>query len=450
MELDRATLEQLDRDALIELVLTLQARLTAVEAELAALRTEPPTPPPASPASAPAFVRPNRPARSAKPRRKRTLQFARRRDSPTQVIEHVIDTCPDCGTVLVGGEVVRRRQVLDIPRVPVAVIEHVVRRRVCPQCGKAATATLELGDAVVGHHRVSTATMAYIGSLRTVGRLPIRTIQWLLAAVHGLHLSVGGIVGVLAAVAEHGTPRLAQLQQDVRASPVVHADETGWREDGVNGYIWTFSTPELRYFHYAQSRARAEVTAVLGDAYEGTLVSDFYGAYNIHDGSHQRCWVHLLRAIHDLCQLHPDDTELSDWADAIHACYAEAKAVVAQGLSEPARVAARDRLDAALLALVRPGLVAEAPLPQTTLCQRIDRFEDELFEFVLYPDVPPDNNLAERSLRPLVIARKISGGTRSAHGSQVRMALASLFATWLAQGLNPLDACRQMLIAPAL
>lgn len=449
MDLDRDTLERLERAALIELVLALQARLTAVEAELARLRDEPPVPPSSTRATTPPFVRPSRPARTTKPpRRKRTLQFARRRDTPTQSIEHAIDVCPDCGTTLRGGEVVRRRQVLDIPQVPVVVSEHVVRRRVCPYCGRVATPTLDLDGEVVGHHRVSAATMAYIASLRAVGRLPIRTIQWLLDAVHGLHLSVGGIVGVLQAVADRGQATLTQLQAAVRASPVVHADETGWREDGVNGYIWTFSTPALRYFHYAQSRASAEVTTVLGEAYAGTLVSDFYGAYNIHAGSHQRCWVHLLRDIQDLRDRHPDDADLATWAEAVHELYTEAKAVVAQGLSEPERGAARDRLDRALLALVQPGVEADPPLPQTTLCQRIDRFADELFEFVLYPGVPSDNNLAERSLRPLVIARKISGGTRSSQGSRVRMDLASLFGTWHAQGFNPLDACYQMLITP--
>jgi transposase len=72
-----------------------------------------------------------------------------------------------------------------------------------------------------------------------------------------------------------------------------------------------------------------------------------------------------------------------------------------------------------------------------TLCERVEHFLPELFVFVAYPGVPSDNNLAERSVRPLVIARKISGGTRSPKGSSTRMGLASLFGTWMAQGLNP-------------
>ena len=79
--------------------------------------------------------------------------------------------------------------------------------------------------------------------------------------------------------------------------------------------------------------------------------------------------------------------------------------------------------------------------PQHTLCERLERFLPELFVFVAVPGVPAHNNLAERSIRPLVVARKISGGTRSPKGSTTRMGLASLFGTWMAQHLNPFQQC---------
>ncbi len=87
---------------------------------------------------------------------------------------------------------------------------------------------------------------------------------------------------------------------------------------------------------------------------------------------------------------------------------------------------------------------------QGKLCRRIERHIKELLVFVAEPDVPADNNAAERSQRHLVISRKISGGTRSEQGTQSKMTLASLFGTWRAQGLNPLAACRQLLVSPKL
>jgi hypothetical protein len=192
------------------------------------------------------------------------------------------------------------------------------------------------------------------------------------------------------------------------------------------------------------------VQEVLGDPYEGVLVSDFYAGYHCHAGPHQRCWAHLLRDIHDLRAAHPDDGEVAAWAEAVHALYLEAKQVAAGDADFAGRVAARADIERRLSAACAPYWAAGCPAPPATLCQRIDRFLDELFEFVLDPALPSDNNLAERSLRPLVIARKVSGGSRSQEGSEVRMALASLFGTWLAQGRDPFAACHHLLLAPSL
>ena len=82
------------------------------------------------------------------------------------------------------------------------------------------------------------------------------------------------------------------------------------------------------------------------------------------------------------------------------------------------------------------------------LCRRIERHIKELFVFVYYPGTPLDNNAAERSLRHLVISRKISGGTRSGAGSASKTILASFFGTWRAKGLNPFLQCRRLLISP--
>ena len=111
----------------------------------------------------------------------------------------------------------------------------------------------------------------------------------------------------------------------MRGSPVVHADETGWREGGQAGYVWTFSTPTLRYLHSARSRAGAVVREVLGAVYEGVLVSDCYAAYTIHHRPHQRCWPHLLRDLHDVRPAHPADADPAAWADAVHTLDHEGK-----------------------------------------------------------------------------------------------------------------------------
>ena len=185
----------------------------------------------------------------------------------------------------------------------------------------------------------------------------------------------------------------------------------------------------------------------LSESFSGVLVSDCYAAYHHYDGPKQRCWAHLLRDIHDQRTRYPKDAALARWAAAVHRLYEEAKA-----FSHPQaqrRRVAQLALERRLLAIGQPFLADRLAL-QGRLCRRIERHIKELFVFVAEPDVPADNNPAERSLRHLVISRKVSGGTRSEQGTESKMTLASIFGTWRAQGLNPLAACRQLLVSPLL
>jgi transposase len=384
------------------------------------------------------------PASSTKARKRRPHGCARVRGTPTAVVEHPVDQCPACGIRLLGGSVKRRREVIEVVPAPVQIIEHRYLERRCPGCGRRWEPKVELGEVVVGQGRLGQGLVSLIATLREAGRLPLRTIQWYLATVHQLHLSVGAITAALARVAAVGTDAVAAIAAQIRASPTVHADETGWRQNGRNRYVWTFSTPSARSF-VCGGRDKGMVDAALGEDFSGVLVSDFYAAYNHYAGLHQRCWAHLLREIHDLKLLYPADRRLARWAARVYERYRAAVAFCSP--LERERLAAQRQCERRLLADCRPFLEDPAA-PQRRLCLRIQRFLPELFVFVAYPEVPPTNNAAERSLRHLVTSRKISGGSRSAAGTGTRMALATLFGTWRVQGLDPLAACRALLLSP--
>jgi hypothetical protein len=244
---------------------------------------------------------------------------------------------------------------------------------------------------------------------------------------------------------------LNDLLTEIRASPAVQADETGWREDGLNGSIWSVSTPTVRYYEDHHTRSGEVIKHLIGENFGGVLGSDFYAGYNIHQGLHQRCWVHFLRAVHDLKEKYPHDEDLLTWARAVKDISEQAVTWAEHGpdpglsprKESQERQAQQHAFEEQLWRLCQP-YVRTAP-PQHTLCERVEQFLPELFVFVAVPGVPAHNNLAERSVRPLVIARKISGGTRSPKGSQTRMGLASLFGTWVARQLNPFHQCLAVL-----
>ena len=117
-------------------------------------------------------------------RKRRHHGFARRRMTPTETVDHAVEHCPDCGTRLQGGWVHRTREILEVPMTPLRVVEHRFLARDCPLCQKRWVAPCALGDLVVGKQRLGVGLVSLIATLQETGRLPIRTIQWLLDTVY--------------------------------------------------------------------------------------------------------------------------------------------------------------------------------------------------------------------------------------------------------------------------
>lgn len=384
-------------------------------------------------------------------RKQRDTGFARKTDAPTEIVNHVLKRCPDCHRRLLTGWLKRRRQMIDLPPSPAVITEHRTFEFWCSHCRKSVCPKVDLSTKILGNHRVSLRLMSLIANLREQCRLPVGMIQKYFETFHLLHLSQGEIVEILHTVSGLAKPAYEGLTGQIRGSPVVHGDETGWRQNGQNGFLWSFSTPKVKYLVYRKSRGKQVVREVIGDEFEGVLVSDFFGSYNVHLGLHQRCWVHLLRDIKKLAEDYPDHRQLTQWAADVTMLFQTAKDYPGPDQRQyptprtqnQQRVRDQIKFRDWLLKLCYPYLVYQTPM--TTLCKRIDKYADELFTFMIDPRVPPDNNQAERSLRHNVIARKISGGTRSAKGSQTRFTLASLFGSWRLQSKNPLEECFKLL-----
>jgi hypothetical protein len=340
--------------------------------------------------------------------------------------------------------------VIDLPPPqPVEVVEHQVIKRWCPCCNAWRSPTLDLTGQVIGHGRMGVRIIALVAYLVTTLRVPIRRVQSYLRALHQLTLSAGEITELLHQARRMLQPAIDDLKQQARASPILHGDETGWRENGQNGYIWAFSTPgedAVRYYEYDHSRGQVVVKRILDGTFDGHLVSDFYGGYTVYAGKHQRCWVHLLRDLRALTEAHADDADIVGWVQDVRALYDAAQTWLDANPQPPQT--AREPQYLALVTRAHALGLTYAQVkrhPCQALAKRLLRHEDELFQFVLIDGLSADNNLAERSIRPLVVIRKISGGSRSAEGTKTRMGLASLFETWHARHLNPFAECRKLL-----
>jgi transposase len=429
-----------------ELVTQLQKRISSLEEQLGLGG------PPKSGGKRVPQIKANKPVQGEKSKRKkRDLHFCRKREIPTWIVEHKPSACPDCGRILKGGGPKTSRQVIDIKFTPVEVTEHILHSCYCGVCKKRVVANPDLSAEVSGNRRFGHNLTSLIAMLRTEARLPIRSIKTLLQRMHGLRISEGAITNLLNEVAAAGSSQMDEFRDQARSAQVLHADESSWRENGQNGYTWLLSTPNTRVFEYDRHRSYEVAQRIIG-LFTGTLVTDFYYTYNQIASRHQRCWVHFLRDLHDLRE-GANEAE-NRWIDDVIALWQEGVDYQAYCLTKPLfgaslfeRKRKRGDLEERIYELAEPYLDKDPKVCKpATLSKRIAMFLSELFTFVEYPEVPHHNNSAERAIRPVVIARKISGGTRSAKGTATRMTLMSLFSTWKLRGIDPIARCRQLLI----
>jgi len=407
-------------------------------------------PPPSSPS-----IRSVKPKAASRKRKPRHLQFSRRRETATRTVHHVPSSCPDCGRSLSGGGPGRTRQIIDVPPVAVEVIDHVLHDRWCGVCKKRVRARVDFSKWVSGKRRMGHNLTSWIVNLHVGARVPLRTIQSIIKQLYSLHISLGEITDLLGLAARKAASTIETIKEQVRSSPVLHADETGWRQSGEYHCLWSLSTPSVRWFHIDERRTAEVAADLVGENVDRTLVTDFYAAYNRIPGRHQRCWPHFQRDLEKL-RSHPmADKSLLDWIDAVLNLWSEGRKYRPFCRTKPLfggsvfdRKRKRQELERKLYALAEPLLEADPEMvPQATLAKRIGMFLGELFTFVEYPDVPDDNNAAERAIRPAVILRKTCGGTRSPRGTRVKADLLTIIETWKLQGKNPILECNAILTA---
>jgi transposase len=343
------------------------------------------------------------------------------------------DRCPDCGGVL-QGKGVRERTVLDCQPVRVERIVYRVHRACCPHCHRTVQPVppgvlpkCQYGNGLLAH----VALQHYLYGA-TLGQLERQT-----------GIGVGSLIDAMAQLARwlEGVPE--RLIREYRQAPVKHADETPWRTDGANGYAWLFATTHLSIFRFRPSRSAAAVREVFGDkALPGVLVVDRYGGDNRVPCRMQYCYAHLLRDLTDLEKDFPDNPEVSRFVATLAPLLAAAMSL--RGLKLSARQFAKQAK--ALRQHIQAVVHQPARHPAVRTYQ--DIFRDKahrLYHWPVNAHVPADNNLAERELRPLVIARKISFGSQGQRGVRTRETLMTVLHTLRKRSTEPAAAFRSFL-----
>lgn len=318
----------------------------------------------------------------------------------------------------------------------------------CPNCRRRveSRAAEQPPAANLPHGQLGINALVTAAILRVRHRLPLRQIAQLLMDLPQLHVSAGGIVKQLKRLAKWLDGQYQDLIRRMRASPHVHVDETGWRIDGRNFWLWAFTDPVFTLYHVDESRGGKVPLKLLGKAFGGTTVCDFYGAYDRLNGNKQRCLTHLLREVKELGEQDqsfadcPLSRKLSRW------CKQALRLKKRWGeLGDASYEIKASRLEDRL-----ERLIAAADPPQhpdaRRLCKRLSRHRAELTRFLWEEKLDGTNNAAERALRPAVVMRKITGGSRSEAGATAWTKLASLLRTADQRGLGVYDATKKLVM----
>ena len=341
-----------------------------------------------------------------------------------------INICPDCNEELSETQEIRKRTIIDIPLTSQTInTQYDIHRKYCKKCDKIVEPEVPnaLPNSPFGLNLMLFVTFLKIGMA-----LPYNKIQQLLLTMYGLEISEGGLVSILFQIKEEFGDYYQTLEKKMRRVKSKHADESGWRIDGINHNIWLFITEEVALYKIRKSRGSEVPAEVLRKQKDKIITCDGFSAYNklkkLTGCLIQLCWFHILKNSRKHKKNYPEEAAFIH--DKLKEIYALAKSYNHKATDEQV-----EKLKEEIRWLAYPVYKhQEIKGFLNTLLERID----DLFRFTQDKNIAGDNNIAERGLRKAVIIRKISNGSRSDKGAGILEVLLSVVETARLQKQNPL------------
>lgn len=359
--------------------------------------------------------------------------------------------CPHC-----GGPLQQRRRleqtVVELPAAPARTSRLVTWRAYCPQCRKEVRSAhplqASLATGAAGTH-LGPRALGVACALKHQAGLSLAKTALVLRELGGLSVSVGGLAQAFQRVAARLAPDYEALQASLLQSEVIHSDETSWWVGGPQASLWVFCNRLATFYRVVEHRDRATFYEVIPAEWPGVLVSDCLAVYDGATAVQHKCYAHHLKAVR-AAEEAGAPAGPGDFAPLCRRLLHQAMALKAQeaALKAAGEYGARRRgLDLAARALLGEPRADPA---EEALRVRLAKQLDHLFTFLDHPAVEDaTNNLAERQLRPAVIARKVSCGQRTRRGAEAWQVLASLAATCRQRGQSFIDLVAAKMACPA-
>ena len=364
-------------------------------------------------------------------------KWEREQPEPTETVEHSETECPHCKHKL--GKPIRtdRRVIEELPEPqPIKVTEHLIHHYHCKHCHKEIIAKNNVPKGMFGVNAETTAVL-----LRFEDRLPLRKAVNALKR-QGLDITNVCVQNISQRIARSLLPEYNKQIQLLRTSRVVYADETELPVNGKTHWLWTFTGEQQTVYAIRKRRNSTVSEEILGKQYKGIVTSDGHTVYRKIGSEQQRCWAHILRESKEL-------NEQYKWYTCHHNNLTRIFAKLKRFRTNPPPLEKRVELKKKLEQ--ETTLIADAldgHKEYRTFAVKLRNAIPHLFTCLINLFVEPTNNIAERSLRELIVIRKIIGGLRRQNGARTMETIVSMLATWKQQGKNPYQTLKQHLSTP--
>lgn len=321
-----------------------------------------------------------------------------------------------------------QRTVEDIIPARIITTRYIIARRYCRNCRRQVSGIVP--DALP-NERFGLRLMVLVVSLKLLG-LSYQKISYLLQMIFGIRVTESTVNHSITKVSAAFADRYTEMIQELKSESNIHGDETGWRINGKNHWLWAFVGRWTAVYEVDCSRGSSVPQRILGD-YDGNVTSDSWPAWNGVGATHQRCHIHYSRELDETMLYKNPGSEFVLFARALKRILRYSH--TAANLSKTKRIHARANLAKRICRLISKRYTDRNCI---RLVKRLKREKDMLFTF-LETRTDYHNNTAERAIRPNVIIRKITNGHRTGSGAASHKILMSIRETCRLRGLNFYD-----------
>src|SRR3989339_848640 len=358
----------------------------------------------------------------------------RERKDPTDVIISFDNLCSQCGKRNKTKEV-KTKIYEEIPEPqPTKIIKSEWGYYEC-ECGNCwESKPSEVPDKGI----LGKSLQAQITLLRFDDRLPLRKTILAIERQYKTTLTSKSVYDITKRVADKATPAYEDVKKKIRRATHLHIDETKIKIQGITNWLWIFRSRKNVFFVIRKERNRKILDEILGYHYSGIIICDGLSAYEEYTKYLQRCWAHILRETKEMAEKYDDAKPMHNWMKDLFA--------VVKSVRVKDSMAKRKRLyDKCIQEM---NWLVEKYSSYKHLVKVITTIKNGLdfwFTRIIHPQIEPTNNNGERSLREMVVIKKIIGTLRNQEGADILAKMMTLISTWRLNGQNPFYSLREII-----